>query len=81
QHEAVAECGVIGAPDEARGQIVKAFVVVKPGFTADDALVAQLQAFVKQTVAPYKYPRVIQFSDALPRTETGKLKRFALRSL
>jgi 2-aminobenzoate-CoA ligase len=81
QHEAVAECGVIGAPDEARGQIVKAFVVVKPGFTADDALVAQLQAFVKQTVAPYKYPRVIQFIDALPRTETGKLKRFALRTL
>ncbi|MGN6317400.1 AMP-binding protein [Trinickia sp.] len=81
QHEAVAECGVIGAPDDERGQIVKAFVVVKPGFTADDALVAQLQAFVKQTVAPYKYPRVIQFIDALPRTETGKLKRFALRSM
>jgi 2-aminobenzoate-CoA ligase len=81
QHEAVAECGVIGAPDEERGQIVKAFVVVKPGYLGDDALVAQLQAFVKQTVAPYKYPRVIQFIDALPRTETGKLKRFALRSM
>ncbi|HEX7682686.1 MAG TPA: AMP-binding protein [Trinickia sp.] len=81
QHEAVAECGVIGAPDEERGQIVKAFVVVKPGYEADDALVAQLQAFVKQTVAPYKYPRVIQFIEALPRTETGKLKRFALRSM
>ncbi|TKC88424.1 2-aminobenzoate-CoA ligase [Trinickia terrae] len=81
KHEAVAECGVIGAPDEERGQIVKAFVVVKPGYTADDALVAELQAFVKQTVAPYKYPRVIHFLDALPRTETGKLKRFALRSM
>jgi 2-aminobenzoate-CoA ligase len=81
QHEAVAECGVIGAPDEERGQVVKAFVVVKPGYVADDALVAQLQAFVKETVAPYKYPRVIQFIDALPRTETGKLKRFALRSM
>lgn len=81
QHEAVAECGVIGAPDEARGQIVKAFVVLKPGYVADDALVTQLQTFVKETVAPYKYPRVIQFLDALPRTETGKLKRFALRSL
>jgi 2-aminobenzoate-CoA ligase len=81
QHEAVAECGVIGAPDEERGQVVKAFVVVKPGYAADDALVAQLQAFVKKTVAPYKYPRVIQFIDALPRTETGKLKRFALRGM
>ena len=81
QHEAVAECGVIGVPDEERGQVVKAFVVVKPGYVGDDALVAQLQAFVKQTVAPYKYPRVIQFIDALPRTETGKLKRFALRTL
>jgi 2-aminobenzoate-CoA ligase len=81
QHEAVAECGVIGAPDEERGQVVKAFVVVKPGYVGDDALVAQLQAFVKETVAPYKYPRVIQFIDALPRTETGKLKRFALRSM
>ena len=81
QHEAVAECGVIGAPDEERGQVVKAFIVVKPGYVADDALVAQLQAFVKETVAPYKYPRVIQFIDALPRTETGKLKRFALRGM
>ena len=80
-HEAVAECGVIGAPDEERGQVVKAFVVVKPGYAADDALVAELQAFVKRTVAPYKYPRVIRFIDALPRTETGKLKRFALRSM
>jgi len=81
QHEAVAECGVIGAPDDERGQIVKAFVVVKPGYGADDALVEQLQSFVKQTVAPYKYPRVIVFIDALPRTETGKLKRFALRNM
>jgi 2-aminobenzoate-CoA ligase len=81
QHEAVAECGVIGVADEERGQVVKAFVVVKPGYVADDALVAQLQAFVKETVAPYKYPRVIQFIDALPRTETGKLKRFALRGM
>lgn len=81
QHEAVAECGVIGVSDEERGQIVKAFVVVKPGVVADDALVAQLQAFVKENIAPYKYPRVIRFLDALPRTETGKLKRFALRGM
>ena len=81
EHAAVAECGVIGVPDEERGQIVKAFVVVKPGYEANDALVAQLQAFVKSHVAPYKYPRVIRFIDALPRTETGKLKRFALRAM
>ena len=81
EHAAVAECGVIGVPDEERGQIVKAFVVVKPGYVADDTLVAQLQAFVKSHVAPYKYPRVIRFIDALPRTETGKLKRFALQAM
>ena len=81
QHEAVAECGVIGVPDAERGQIVKAYVVVKPGYRASDTLAADLQAFVKSTVAPYKYPRAIQFLDALPRTETGKLKRFALRDL
>ncbi|HEY2023704.1 AMP-binding protein [Paraburkholderia sp.] len=81
QHEAVAECGVIGVPDETRGQIVRAFVVVNPGYTADDKLVAQLQDFVKNSVAPYKYPRVITFVGALPRTETGKLKRFELRTM
>ena len=81
QHDAVAECGVIGAPDETRGQIVKAFIVLNTGYTGDDNLVAQLQDFVKNSVAPYKYPRLIAFVDALPRTETGKLKRFALRTL
>ncbi|CAH2899241.1 MAG: Acyl-coenzyme A synthetases/AMP-(fatty) acid ligases [uncultured Paraburkholderia sp.] len=81
QHEAVAECGVIGVPDETRGQIVKAFVVLNPGYTRDDNLVAELQDFVKNTVAPYKYPRVVAFVDSLPRTETGKLKRFELRTM
>lgn len=81
QHEAVAECGVIGVPDETRGQIVRAFVVVNPGYAADDELIAQLQDFVKNNVAPYKYPRVITFVGALPRTETGKLKRFELRTM
>ncbi|MBV7484370.1 AMP-binding protein [Bordetella sp. BOR01] len=81
RHEAVAECGVVGAPDDERGQLVKAFVVLKPGFTAGPELVAALQAFVKAAIAPYKYPRAIVFVDALPRTETGKLQRFALRKL
>jgi 2-aminobenzoate-CoA ligase len=81
QHQAVAECGVIGVPDETRGQIVKAFVVLNTGYSGDEKLVAELQEFVKNTVAPYKYPRVVAFIDALPRTETGKIKRFALRAM
>jgi 2-aminobenzoate-CoA ligase len=79
-HPAVAECGVVGVPDEERGHIVKAFVVPKPGIAADEALARALQDFVKQTIAPYKYPRAVEFRDALPRTETGKLQRFRLRS-
>ncbi len=78
-HEAVAECGVIGVADEQRGQIVKAVVVLKPGHAPDAAMAKALQDFVKQTVAPYKYPRAIEFRDSLPRTETGKLQRFKLR--
>jgi 2-aminobenzoate-CoA ligase len=78
-HPAVAECGVIGRPDEARGMVVKAFVVLRPGHTGDAAMVAALQDFVKQTIAPYKYPREIEFRTSLPRTETGKLQRFRLR--
>ena len=77
----VAECGVIGVPDEQRGQIVKAFVVLKPGYPCDEAMARELQDFVKQAIAPYKYPRAVAFLDALPRTETGKLQRFKLRSL
>ncbi|MCD6681161.1 MAG: benzoate-CoA ligase family protein [Burkholderiaceae bacterium] len=78
-HEAVAECGVVGVPDEARGQLVKAFVVLKKGWQAEDGLKGTLQDFVKQTIAPYKYPRAIEFCETLPRTETGKLQRFRLR--
>jgi 2-aminobenzoate-CoA ligase len=78
-HPAVAECGVIGAPDEHRGQVVKAFVVLKTGHVADAAMAHELQEFVKRMIAPYKYPRAIEFTAGLPRTETGKLQRFRLR--
>ena len=79
-HEAVAECGVIGAPDEERGQIVKAYVVLKPGYQTTEAVTRMLQEHVKNLIAPYKYPRAIEFVAALPRTETGKLQRFKLRN-
>jgi 2-aminobenzoate-CoA ligase len=80
-HDAVAECGVVGAPDEARGMIVKAYIVLAPGFTGDAALVTALQDYVKREIAPYKYPRAIEFIAQLPKTETGKLRRFALRQM
>lgn len=78
-HPAVAECGVIGAPDDQRGQLVKAFVVLKTGHVGDAAMARELQEFVKRTIAPYKYPRAIEFTTDLPRTETGKVQRFRLR--
>jgi 2-aminobenzoate-CoA ligase len=79
EHPAVAECGVVGKPDDERGQIVQAFVVLKPGHAADAAQVKALQDHVKRSLAPYKYPREVVFVPQLPRTETGKLQRFALR--
>jgi 2-aminobenzoate-CoA ligase len=80
-HPAVAECGVVGAPDAERGTVVKAFVVLKEGFAKDAQTAKTLQEHVKNAIAPYKYPRVVEFVDALPRTETGKLQRFKLRTL
>ncbi len=79
RHPAVAECGVVGQPDEERGMIVKAYCVLKPGHAGDQRMVEALQEHVKQQLAPYKYPRAIEFLDRLPRTETGKLQRYLLR--
>ena len=79
EHEYVLECAVVGAPDEKRGSIVKAFVVLRDGVKADEECVKSLQDFVKAEIAPYKYPREIEFIADLPRTETGKVQRFKLR--
>ncbi len=79
EHAAVQECGVVGMPDEERGQRITAYVVLRPGYAGADALAKELQDYVKSQIAPYKYPRVVRFVGSLPRTETGKLQRFRLR--
>jgi 2-aminobenzoate-CoA ligase len=79
RHPAVAECGVVGRADDARGQVVEAHVVLRPGHDPTAALETALQDFVKGQIAPYKYPRRVVFATSLPRTETGKLQRFRLR--
>lgn len=78
-HDSVQECAVIGAPNGERGQIVEAFVVLSPEIEPDEACVQRLQDFVKQAIAPYKYPRSIRFVEELPKTATGKIQRFRLR--
>jgi len=78
-HPDVLEAGVVGAPDARRGTIVKAYVVLRPGVAAGPGKVAELQAFTKQAIAPYKYPRAVEFVGALPRTATGKIQRYRLR--
>jgi len=79
EHDAVAECAVIGETDEGRGSIVKAVIVLRSGHKGDAAMVKELQDFVKARIAPYKYPRAVEFAESLPRTATGKLQRFRLR--
>ncbi|WP_159585614.1 AMP-binding protein [Chelativorans xinjiangense] len=79
-HADVAECAVIGAPDAERGQIVEAHVVLVQGIARDNVCVKRLQDHVKATIAPYKYPRSVRFVDALPKTQTGKIQRFRLRT-
>ena len=80
KHPAVAECAVIGAPDEERGTVVQAHIVLAPGSTASDEMVKVLQDHVKAVIAPYKYPRSVVFTDELPKTESGKIQRFRLKS-
>ena len=79
-HDAVAECAVVGQPCDERGTIVAAHVVLKQPLLAGDEMAKDLQNFVKLTIAPYKYPRAIHFTDALPKTQTGKIQRFRLKS-
>ena len=79
RHQAVAECAVVGAPDPVRGTVVMAYVVLRDGVEQTAGLVEELQTFVKATIAPYKYPRIVELVDALPRTQTGKVQRFRLR--
>ena len=79
-HPAVAECAVVGLPDEERGMIVAAYVVLKSEAQASDELRTALQNHVKETIVPFKYPRVLEFVTELPKTTTGKLQRFRLKS-
>ena len=78
-HSSVFECAVIGVPEGKRGSIVRAYVVLKEEFKDDDKITKILQDHVKNTIAPYKYPRSIIFVDALPKTKTGKIQRYKLR--
>jgi acetyl-CoA synthetase len=80
EHEAVLESAVVAKPDELRGEIVKAFVTLAPGFEPSEALASEIQDFVKQQTAPYKYPREVEFREALPKTISGKIRRVDLRA-
>ena len=79
EHPSVLECAITGAPDPIRGTVVKATIVLAPGYTACDALVKELQNHVKQATAPYKYPRIIEFVKEMPKTVSGKIRRVEIR--
>jgi acyl-coenzyme A synthetase/AMP-(fatty) acid ligase len=79
EHPAVAESAVVSSPDDTRGEVVKAFVILAPNYEPSDALVKEIQDHVKKTTAPYKYPRKIEFVDELPKTISGKIRRIELR--
>ena len=81
EHAGVAESAVVGKPDPDRGQIVKAFVVLRPGVAGSDSLARELQEHCKRVTAPYKYPREIEFVEELPKTRSGKIRRVELRRL
>ena len=78
-HPAVAEAAAVAAPDEVRGQVVRAVVVLQPGREPGDELARELQEHVKAQTAPYKYPRIVEFAEALPKTPSGKIRRAQLR--
>ncbi|MEG1437441.1 MAG: acetyl-CoA synthetase, partial [Oscillospiraceae bacterium] len=79
EHDAVLECAVTGIPDPIRGNIVKATIVLKRGYEPSNELIKELQNHVKVQTAPYKYPRVIDFVEELPKTTSGKIRRIAIR--
>jgi acyl-coenzyme A synthetase/AMP-(fatty) acid ligase len=81
EHPAVAESAVVASPDEMRGEIVKAFVILAPGYIASPELANELQEHVKRVTAPYKYPREIEFVESLPKTISGKIRRVELREI
>ena len=80
EHPAVLESAVVASPDAQRGEVVKAFIILRPGYAASDALVKEIQQHVQKTTAPYKYPRKIEFVQSLPKNPSGKLMRRVLRN-
>lgn len=80
EHPAVLECAITGVPDEQRGQIIKATIVLAKGYEPSEELVKELQTHVKRTTAPYKYPRLVEFVAELPKTISGKIKRADIRN-
>jgi 2-aminobenzoate-CoA ligase len=80
EHPSIKECAVVGVPDAARGQIVKAFIVLRDATRGGDDLSRAIQDFVKKSIAPYKYPRAVEFVSELPKTQTGKINRAILRA-